>query len=296
MDQNSRWLRNRTVSIIGLAKGTGKTTVLNALLRQMRTDGGIRVPAVTSAGYDGEECGTQMTVSPEILISEGTLAATAAGLLSGFDFTAEVLACANTSSPLGDIYIFKAHSAGRAVLAGPSSSARLTAMKQQLFDLGAECLLIDGAAGRRSVGAAEISDGIFLCTAPWIDLTQQQSAEKTLTAIKTYSLPVYAGEPDAIRLSGAVTDRTAAALLREPDKLKGAVLTVEDPSKLLLSPTALSDLCRASKLTVLRRPELLSVCVNPVSPNGERTDVRDFIAQLAGETDIPIRNILEETC
>ncbi len=296
MDQNSRWLRNRTVSIIGLAKGTGKTTVLNALLRQMRTDGGMKVLAVTSAGYDGEACGAQTTVSPEILISEGTLVATAAGMLSGCDFTAEVLACANTSSPLGDIYIFKAHSAGRAALAGPSSAGRLAALRQQLFDLGAECLLIDGAAGRRSVGASEVSDGIFLCTAPWIDLTQQQSAEKTLTAIKTYSLPVYAGEPDAIRLSGAVTDRTAAALLREPDKLKGVVLAAEDPSKLLLSPTALKDLCRAAKLTVLRRPELLSVCVNPVSPNGERTNVRDFIAQLAGETNIPIRNILEETC
>ena len=290
------WFQNRTVSVIGLAKGTGKTTALNALLKYLYEAGDIKTPALSSAGYDGEVCGSDKTsASPEILLRSGTLVATAAGLLPACDFSAEVLAATGTPSALGEIYIFRAHSAGKAVLGGPSSVGGLSALKQQFFALGADCVLIDGAVGRRSVGAADVSDAVVLCTAPWMEMTQTQSLETAITAAKLYSLPRYNGEEPAVFLKGAVTDRSIAPLLREPKKLSQMLLVAEEPSRLLLSPQAFSALTAlAGRLTVQRRPELLTLCVNPVSPQGERIDIQDYSAQLQEQTGLPVWNVLED--
>lgn len=289
-------LRNQTVSIIGLAKGTGKTTVLNRLLYQLYKENTMHSPAITSAGFDGAVCENHSSAAgSRITISEGSLVATASSLFPDCDFTAEVLAATSTPSPLGEIYIFKAHSPGHAILGGPSSSGTLLALKKQMFALGAQCLLIDGAAGRRSVGTAEISDGIYLCTAPWIEMTQSDSLRTSLTAISVYTLPVYAGEESPIFLPGAVTDRSAQLLLQDRKKLASSVLVADDPSKLLLSPQMFSELKKtAGKFTVLKCPKLLGVFVNPISPTKETFDIQDFICALSEQTDAPVCNLLEE--
>lgn len=289
-------LRNQTVSIIGLAKGTGKTTVLNRLLRQLYKENTMHAPAVTSAGFDGAFCEKHAAAAgSQIIISEGSLVATASGLFPDCDFTAEVLASTATPSPLGEIYIFRAHSPGRAILGGPSSSGTLRSLKKQMFSLGADCFLIDGAAGRRSVGSAEVSDGIYLCTAPWIEMTQSNSLRTSLTAVSLYTLPVYAGEGSPIFLPGVVTDRCAQLLLQDRKKLASSVLVADDPSKLLLSPQMFSELTKAAgKLTLQKCPKLLGVFVNPVSPTNESFDVQGFISSLSEQTEAPICNLLEE--
>lgn len=296
MHQVSVCLRNKTVSVLGLAKGTGKTAVLNHLLCRIADEGVLHMPAVTSAGFDGTvSAETAQSAGSEIIVPEGTLVATAAGLLPDCDFTAEVLASTGTSSPLGDIYIFRARSAGRAFLGGPSSGGTLAELKKQMFSLGADCLLIDGAAGRRSVGTADVSDAVILCTAPWTEMTQELSLQAAHLAIKLYSLPVFTAQENPVYFPGAVTDSRVRPLLRERKKLASSVLVMDDPAKILLSAQVFDELSQvAGGMTVRQRPELLAVCINPVSPNGERYDIRGFAAALAAQTDIPVRNILEE--
>ena len=80
--------RTRTLSIVGMCKNAGKTTVLNWLLGQSRG----RVLGLTSIGRDGESTDIVTgTEKPGIFLSEGTLFATAKDMLSLCDVTQEIM-------------------------------------------------------------------------------------------------------------------------------------------------------------------------------------------------------------
>ena len=108
-----------SVSIIGMCKNAGKTTVLNRIIREM-ADSGCTL-GLTSIGRDGESkdlvTGTQ---KPGIYVREGTLVATASELiLRHCDVTREMLAATGISTPMGDVVILRARSDGNIQLAGP---------------------------------------------------------------------------------------------------------------------------------------------------------------------------------
>ena len=92
----------RSVSIIGMCKNAGKTTVLNQLIRELNGNG--QTLALTSIGRDGEDkdlvTGTQ---KPGIYVARGTLIATASDLiLRHCDVTREILATTGISTRLNN--------------------------------------------------------------------------------------------------------------------------------------------------------------------------------------------------
>ena len=79
----------KTLSIVGMCKNAGKTTVLNWVLSRMGRD---RVLGLTSIGRDGESTDVVTgTEKPGIYVPEGTLIATAKDMLKLCDITKEVL-------------------------------------------------------------------------------------------------------------------------------------------------------------------------------------------------------------
>ena len=80
-----------SVSIIGMCKNAGKTTVLNELIRELSAAGCVL--GLTSIGRDGESKDLVTgTHKPGIYVREGTLVATASDLiLHHCDVTREVL-------------------------------------------------------------------------------------------------------------------------------------------------------------------------------------------------------------
>ena len=152
----------KTMSIVGMCKNAGKTTMLNWLLEQGKLQG---VLGLTSIGRDGESTDIVTgTEKPGIFVREGTLIATAKDMLRLGDITKEILMTTGIPTPLGEVVIVRARSAGHVQLAGPSITTQLKTVSKEFFDLGADIAIIDGALGRKSLGARAVAEGVILCT------------------------------------------------------------------------------------------------------------------------------------
>ena len=104
------------------------------------------------------------TEKPGIFVREGTLIATAKDMLRLGDVTKEILMTTGIPTPLGEVVIMRARSAGYVQLAGPSITTQLRSVSESFFALGAEKSVIDGALGRKSLGARAVAEGVILCT------------------------------------------------------------------------------------------------------------------------------------
>ncbi len=293
------WLKGRVVSVIGLTKNAGKTTCLNALLSEIYEDGRLAAPAITSVGRDGESTDVVTgTHKPGIFLRAGTLVATAEQLLAYGDFTREFLLSTDVSTPLGEVFVLRALSGGAVQLGGPSMTEQLKALNRDFFALGADCVLIDGAAGRRSLGAASVADGAVLCTGASLDRSMEKVAEETAFIAGLMGLPLWEGDlgAEVIECPGAVTDSVLEELLRQGRALAGKTVLADDPSKLLFSAPNYGKLGRLGARMCLReKPKLLAVAVNPVSARGWRFDAESFRRTVASRVDVPVVNVMEES-
>ena len=152
----------KTMSIVGMCKNAGKTTVLNWFLRHSRRDS---VLGLTSIGRDGESTDVVTgTEKPSIYVPAGTLIATARDMLRLCDVTKEIVMTTGIPTPIGEVVILRARSDGYVQLAGPSITTQLQTVSRHFFDLGACQSVIDGALGRKSLGARAVAEGVILCT------------------------------------------------------------------------------------------------------------------------------------
>jgi len=152
----------KTVSLAGMCKNAGKTTVLNTLITQM-SEKDIRL-GLTSIGRDGETSDlVTNTAKPRIYIKEGTITATAAGLLQNCDITKEILMTTGIHTPLGEIVLIRALSDGFVDLAGPSMNQQLVMLSRLFLEFDTDKILIDGAISRKSLCAREVSEAVILC-------------------------------------------------------------------------------------------------------------------------------------
>ena len=113
----------QTMSIVGMCKNAGKTTMLNWMLHHDRLQGTL---GLTSIGRDGESTDVVTgTEKPGIFVREGTLIATAKDMLRLGDTTLEIMETTGIPTPLGEVVIFRARSDGNVQLAGPSITTQL---------------------------------------------------------------------------------------------------------------------------------------------------------------------------
>ncbi len=296
----------QTLSIVGMCKNAGKTTVLNWLLSHMGCE---RVLGLTSIGRDGESTDVVTgTEKPGIFVPEGTLIATAKDMLKLCDVTKEVLWTTGIPTPLGEVVILKAMSAGWVQLAGPSIVSQLKTVSELFFALGAKQVIIDGALGRKSLGARSVADGIILCTGASYDRRMEKVVEDTAAFYRILNLPkaqtipepydgtlkeVFAARHEAL-IQGALTEPMVLPLLKS-GVLRDGRLVVQDPSKVLLGADVLERLQRRNVvLETEDAAKTLCVTVNPVSAYGWRFDERAFADAMAAAVDVPVLNVKED--
>ncbi len=178
----------RSLSIIGMCKNAGKTTVLNRIIRELRDES--LTLALTSIGRDGEAVDVVTgTAKPGIYVYEGTLVATARDMLRFCDATREIVAATAYSTPLGDVVIFRARSDGSVQLAGPSMTAQLIELAGTFEALGADMTIIDGALSRKSLCAPAVSEATVLCTGASYSKNIEAVVGDTAFAAKLLTLP-----------------------------------------------------------------------------------------------------------
>ncbi len=153
----------KSLSIIGMCKNAGKTTVLNSLIAELNAD---RVKlALTSIGRDGESVDlVTRTAKPGIYVYENTLVATAVDMFRLSDITREVIHSTGWPTPMGEVAVVRARSDGNVQLAGPSMTAQLGELVDVFSSFGAELTIIDGALSRKTLCAPTVSEATILCT------------------------------------------------------------------------------------------------------------------------------------
>lgn len=211
-----------SMSIVGMCKNAGKTTMLNWLLAH---SGRGRVLGLTSIGRDGESTDVVTgTEKPSIFVPAGTLIATAKDMLWLGDVTKEILVSTGIPTPLGEVIIMRARSDGYVQLAGPSITTQLKSVSQTFFDLGAEQSIIDGALGRKSLGARQVAEGIVLCTGASYHMRMEKVIADTVSIYRIMNLPKAQTVPTAPEgtLEQCLKEQGEALVTGRADRQHGA--------------------------------------------------------------------------
>lgn len=175
----SEILSHQSVSIVGIAKNTGKTECLNYILKRLRT---VDVPiAITSIGVDGEQTDSvTATPKPEIILPKGVIFVTSEKHFFQKKLLAEIIDVSEERTSLGRLVTARALSEGKALLSGPADTAGIKAVICQMTRLGVKTTLVDGALSRLSLASPAVTDALILATGAAVSANIPQLVRKTL--------------------------------------------------------------------------------------------------------------------
>jgi hypothetical protein len=312
------------LALVGLAKNTGKTVALNALLAELRAQG--RRVGVTSVGRDGEERDAIdfRIDKPRIELAGESLVATTDMLLRASGLPHDTLEQTNVRTPLGRVVIARLRGPGAVEVAGPSAAADVRAVADAMLAHGAEQVLIDGAIDRRAASSPDVADGLVMSTGAVLDRDIEEVVRRTEEAIELVRLPQADADTERLTLPArfALTaeDGQVAELLDEhPDarrllvpgalpeaflnhllhaaqrRTRELVLVVADPTKVFLSKRGPAWYrAQGVEIQTLRTIDLKAITVNPVAPRSHRFDSARLRALLAEEIpgDVAILDVL----
>jgi len=219
----------RRVAVVGLAKNTGKTETLGAILRELDARG--RVVGMTSIGRDGEarDAIDARIEKPRVKLIAGSLVASTDALLRAAALPHELVADTGIRTPLGRVKIARLLRGGAIEVAGPSAAGEVREVADAMLAAGAEQVLIDGAIDRRAASSPAVCDGLVLCTGAVLNTEIEQVVARTCDAVELVRLPALADERLRLLAASAPADLLADAAGGQ---------SVALPPSLLLSGTA----------------------------------------------------------
>lgn len=178
----------KTISIVGMAKNSGKTVALNHLIGEA-FDLGLTI-GILSTGRDGESVDVVTeTEKPRIFVEKGTIVVTTSNLLSISDATVEIMKVTDYRTPLGNILIGKAKSSGYVQISGPQTAKDIRDISNILFELGVDMVVIDGALDRKFSAAPSISEATILATGAVLSRDMNRVIEETAHLVSLFKLP-----------------------------------------------------------------------------------------------------------
>lgn len=180
---------HKRISIIGMEKNVGKTTLLNQLILDIADQ---KVLGLTSIGRDGEEVDVVTSTSkPKIFVYPDTILSTARDCLANCDITKEILYTTDFSTPMGNIVVVRAITGGYVDVAGPSYNKQIKEVLNIMENFGAEISIVDGALGRKSSAIGEVTDATVLSTGAALSLDMNKVIEETKKTTILLSLPEF---------------------------------------------------------------------------------------------------------
>lgn len=219
----------RTISIIGMAKNVGKTTVLNYILSKAR---GKYTLGLTSIGRDGEEY-DQVTFfpKPRIYIPRDSYIATAREALLNSDITKEIVATTGFTTPMGEIVIVKSLSDGYVDLAGPSINSEMAKVCNLLLELGCDKAFIDGALNRKTQASPSVSEATILATGAALSYDMEETIRKTAFTVILLSIKAEK-DKEVLKLARNILDNSRLGFMYKDNHYKMIGLpTAIDSSK-----------------------------------------------------------------
>lgn len=283
----------RALGIAGTAKNTGKTTTLNAVLREAERNG-VRT-AITSIGYDGEEFDHLTGLpKPRVTVTEGMLVATAVKTLRGATAGIEQVGGTGVATALGEVVLVRVTRPGLIPLAGPPTGVGVTTVARAIEQAGTDLCMVDGAFGRMAPFA--VLDGVILATGGARSRDIDRLAGETAALAWMFGLPTLREKDwtqvsnllsesaargflqslatcDALQVTGAVSAAGLEPLADWTGWTAGASVAFADPIRLALGGdpirvrAALDRLASRAEVGVLKRVALAAVTINPFYPD-----------------------------
>jgi len=265
------------LALVGLAKNTGKTEALAALLRELSAAG--RRVGVTSVGRDGEEHDVIdfRIEKPRVLLAADSLVATTDALLSASGLPHELLEQTDVRTPLGRVLIARLRGPGAIEVAGPSTAAQVRAVSDLMLAHGAEQVLIDGAIDRRAASSPDVADGLLMATGAVLSEDIEEVVAQTADAVALVRLAELerdAGNGTRLRELAAggrallldeqlhASELPARFVLASDASAIAALLDAHPGARTLIVPGALPEqFLRELVLALRRRRRELSVIV-----------------------------------
>lgn len=190
------------VALVGLAKNTGKTVALGAILRELEARG--ETIGVTSIGRDGEATDAldDAIAKPPIRLPAMALVATTDRLLERSEARVEVALRTEHRTPLGRVVIARLIERGGVEVAGPTAAQDVGEVVERMRALGVQRLLVDGSIDRRAAASPRLADGVVMSTGAVLSADLDQLARRTKAAVELMTLPAVE--------DGALRERAAA--------------------------------------------------------------------------------------
>ena len=318
-----------SVSIVGMAKNTGKTTCLNYVLSKLKTEN-YKV-AVTSIGVDGEEKDILYdTLKPRITLFPGNIFVTSEKHFDEKKLEAKIIHTSHQQTALGRLITAEALSIGQIILSGPSNSDLMIEYIYKLKTYDVALTLVDGALNRMSLASPSVTDAMILCTgaACSIKLDQlikkvkyqceliniEKVNEKILNKISNINSGIWAiNEEEITKLSdslfssninvdvvfqpnkniyiaGALPDNFMKELVRK--KVDGLTIIVRDFSRIFsTSQNYYKFVRRGGSFKVKQNANLIAICSNPTSPEGYNYEPEELLSALKSEFNIPVYDV-----
>lgn len=306
------------LTVVGMAKNTGKTVTLNCLQQMLRQENYSL--GLLSIGLDGEKVDALTRLpKPAVLIEPGTLVATAEKVIenpSKWDFLKKTA----IHTPLGRIAILRSCALQKVILAGPSKNREVKDVLNELISLGAERILIDGAFDRQSSVQPDVSEQVVLatgatlskdlsrlimltkCRVEQLTLAECDGAYQESVSQGTAKIKLISGKQvvnieapttllsfaewssilkkgcDSLFLCGAVADEFGEALLKNSRSMQ---IIVQDGSKIFIKAELWNRLRQKNIIfTAQKAINLLGVTVNPVFPGEAGYDPDELLIAL----------------
>jgi hypothetical protein len=214
----------RRLALVGLAKNTGKTVALAALLRELEQAG--RTVGVTSVGRDGEEHDVIdfRIAKPRVELAAGSIVATTDSLLRASGIPTELLAETGVRTPLGEVVVARLRGPGAIEVAGPSGAAEVRQVSDLMLGFGAQQVLIDGAIDRRAASSPDVADGLVMSTGAVLSEQIEELVARTAEAV------------ELVRLGTATDAERLAELAQAPSGERRSLLLGRRPEPVELPP------------------------------------------------------------
>jgi hypothetical protein len=315
----------RRLALVGLAKNTGKTETLAAILRELAERG--TPVGVTSIGRDGEEHDVidARIDKPRIVLQAGSLVASTDALVRASGLAHERLARTGVRTPLGEVVIARLAAQGAIEVAGPSTAEGLREVSEAMLSYGAERVLIDGSIDRRAASSPKVADGLVIATGAVLGEDIETVVTATKDAVDLVRLPVTVDAEEAIVLErklvltaepaeitallgnhpsastfaveGALSERFLEGLLSARRERAGRELKIvaDDPTRVFLTQHG-PDWYRRQGVEIEVRTtiDLKAITVNPVAPQSHHFDSGSLCGLIeAAVGDVPVLDVLD---
>lgn len=221
--------RARTISVVGTAKGVGKTTALMAIYGAA-IDVGLRV-GIASAGYRAR-----------LPLRAGTLFATARTMLPAAPATV-IIGTSSLQTASGSLAYARTMHAGEYDVAGPATAAGL---REAVECMGAssDIVLVDGAVDRLAMLAGSTGVIVVACGAAGAK-SESEAIDDVAALVRRLCVPVVVSGEDVVAVAAALTPSVADELMRGGETRQ---VVVDDATQIALHGNGLTRAMRQLRL------------------------------------------------